>query len=98
VTPRLRHFGGSQVETPDQVGVRSRQVIHRFDVLERNQENVRRRLRPDVYKSQAMLIAMDDLGRSLPVPNLAKNAVDHEAPLYQIRIAVKREPPRVPLP
>src|SRR5712692_5147068 len=82
VTPRPRHFGGSQVEVPNQVGIRNRQVIHRFDVLEWNQENVRWRLRPDVFKSQAMVIAIDDRGGNLPVPDLAENAVDHERLLY----------------
>src|SRR4051812_24082237 len=77
VPPLLGDLGGGDEEVAHLLAVLQREVVDAGDVLERDEEHVHRRHRPDVLEAEAHLIAVDDLGRNLAVPDLAEQTVGH---------------------
>ena len=62
---------------PDEVVVARSQVVQRRDVLPRNDEDMKRRLRTDVLERDQILILVDEVARDLASDDLAEQAVAH---------------------
>src|SRR5437764_3387400 len=71
----LRELTNDKEQMPQQHLVLDLQVIERWNLLFGNQQHVRRRLRIDVAKRQALVVLIDDLGRDFLVDDPFENGL-----------------------
>src|ERR1044071_4528220 len=72
-----RYLGRNQLAIANQFGIGLRRLINPDNMLLGDDQNVRRRLRLDVFKDESLLVFINFLGRNFAGDDLAEEAIGH---------------------